>query len=152
DVKGKGFRGGPICIGPWGCGNTAYYLNNVTCSGGKKGEGIAIPSSNNYTGGRGKIANGGGGGNPGNCGGGGGANYGSGGLGGLEYNLCFDAIQGIGGAALDYSLGKIFMGGAGGTGFDDNGQTIYPGGNGGGIIIISTNTLVGNSHNITADG
>ena len=153
DVTGKGFRGGPTCLGPWGCGNASYFLNNASgCLGGKKGEGISIPSSNNYTGGRGKIANGGGGGNPGNSGGGGGANSGSGGLGGFEYNLCFDAIQGLGGAALDYTLGRIFLGGAGGTGFDDNGQAIFPGGNGGGIIIISTDELIGNGNNITASG
>lgn len=153
NVTGKGFRGGPACLGSWGCGNTAYFLNNATsCLGGKKGEGIAIAPSNNYTGGRGKIANGGGGGNPGNCGGGGGSNYGTGGLGGYEYNYCFNTIQGIGGQALDYTQGRIFLGGAGGTGFDDNGQAIYPGANGSGIIIISANTFNGNGHHIVADG
>lgn len=152
DVSGKGFRGGPTCVGPWGCGNTMYYLNNTSCSGGKKGEGIYLISNNAYTGGRGKIANGGGGGNPGNCGGGGGANYGAGGLGGYEYNLCFNTIQGIGGQALDYTLGKIFMGGAGGTGFNDNMQTQFPGSNGGGIVIIVCDTLIGNGYSIVANG
>jgi gliding motility-associated-like protein len=153
NVTGKGFRGGPACVGSWGCGSTSYFLNNVSsCQGGKKGEGISIPTLNDYTGGRGKIANGGGGGNPGNCGGGGGSNYGAGGVGGYEYNFCFNTIQGIGGQALDYSTGKLFMGGAGGTGFNDNGQPIYPGGHGGGIIIISANTLAGNGHNIVANG
>ena len=152
NVSGKGFRGGPTCIGPWGCGNTAYYLNNTNCSGGKKGEGIWVTSGNNYTGGRGKVANGGGGGNPGNCGGGGGANFGTGGMGGYEYSLCFNTIQGIPGQTLDYTMGRLFMGGAGGTGFNDNSQTQYAGSNGGGIIIISANTLIGNSQNISSNG
>ncbi|MCS6916909.1 MAG: gliding motility-associated C-terminal domain-containing protein [Chitinophagales bacterium] len=152
NVSGKGFRSGPTCVGGWGCGNTNYYLNNVTCNGGKKGEGIYLITSNAYTGGRGKIANGGGGGNPGNCGGGGGANYGAGGLGGYEYNLCFNTIQGIGGQALDYTLGKIFMGGAGGTGFNDNMQTQFAGGNGGGIVMLICDSLIGNGYGIYARG
>ncbi|MCS6991289.1 MAG: gliding motility-associated C-terminal domain-containing protein [Chitinophagales bacterium] len=152
DVSGKGFRGGPTCVGGWGCNNTNYYLNNVNCSGGKKGEGIYLVSNNMYSGGRGKIANGGGGGNPGNCGGGGGSNFGQGGLGGYEYNLCFTTIQGIGGQALDYTLGKIFMGGAGGTGFNDNMQIQYPGAHGGGIILLFCDTLKGNGFGIRSRG
>ncbi len=151
-VAGKGFRGGPTCIGFWGCSNPNYYLNNNNCSGGKKGEGIHLVTVPAYTGGRGKIANGGGGGNPGNCGGGGGANVGGGGLGGYEYNLCFNTLQGIGGQALDYSLGRVFMGGAGGTGFNDNMQTQFPGSNGGGIIFLQAETIVSNGQVIDASG
>jgi gliding motility-associated-like protein len=152
DVSGKGFRAGTACLGGFGCGSTAYFLDNSICSGGKKGESVYVPVFSTHTGGRGKSANGGGGGNPGNCGGGGGGNFASGGHGGYEYNLCFNTIQGIGGAALDYSLGKIFMGGAGGTGFNDNGQAIYAGQSGGGIVIIVAGTIISNDHEIRANG
>ena len=152
DVTGKGFRGGPACNGGFGCGSMAWYLDATTCSGGRKGEAIAEYVSNAQTGGRGKLANGGGGGNPGNCGGGGGANYGQGGQGGFEYSGCSNTIQGIGGAALDYTLGKIFMGGAGGTGYADNFQPIFPGTNGGGIVIIIANSLEANGYSINSNG
>ena len=153
-VSGAGFRGAPACNnGVHVCSNVNYYLNPFNCGAGMKGEGIAEYVSNNQSGGRAKLANGGGGSNRANSGGGGGANFGAGGLGGEEDNSCGpNTIQGVGGAALDYTLGKIFMGGAGGNGQGNDGGTIFGGGSGGGIVIIAANTIVTNGHTIWNDG
>ncbi|MEO5674326.1 MAG: hypothetical protein ABIQ74_06740, partial [Chitinophagales bacterium] len=123
-VSGSGFRGQVPCSnGLRVCGSTNYYINPVNCTSGMKGEGIAEYVNAPQSGGRAKLANGGGGSNRANSGGGGGGNYGAGGVGGFEDNFCgINTIQGLGGVALDYTLGKIFMGGAGGNGQgNDNG-------------------------------
>lgn len=153
-VSGTGFRAPAACNnGIHVCSNVNYYLNPNNCSAGWKGEGIAEYVNNNQSGGRAKLANGGGGSNRANSGGGGGSNFGAGGLGGQEDNSCgANTIQGIGGAALDYTLGKIFMGGAGGNGQGNDGGAIFGGGNGGGIVIIAANTLIPNGHAIWNDG
>jgi len=97
-----------------------YYLplpasGNITA--GRKGEGITGYILNEeYA--RGKLANGGGGGNNANTGGGGGGNYGAGGIGGQRAGesafQCHGAYPGIGGSSLTsygYTAGinRIFL-------------------------------------------
>ncbi|MBA2422953.1 MAG: hypothetical protein H0V61_06980, partial [Chitinophagales bacterium] len=103
NVSGKGFRPGPTCNnGTLNCSNTGYFYNPDNCLAGWKGEGIAEYVNAAQSGGRAKLANGGGGSNKGNSGGGGGGNYGAGGLGGFEDNSCgATGIQDFGGLALD---------------------------------------------------
>ena len=126
-------------------GSAATNANNYVCDissgqGGIKGEGIIdIPDAAC----RGKLANGGGGGNDHNSGGGGGANYGAGGLGGKGWpNEVGEG--GVGGQALDvyYSEGlpRLFLGGGGGGGHQNNNATA-PGGDGGGIVLVRANTI-----------
>jgi hypothetical protein len=128
-------------------------------TGGKKGEGIAAYITNQeYA--RGKLANGGGGGNNTNTGGAGGGNYGAGGAGGQRagegaFN-CHGSHPGIGGsslAAYGYSSGanRIFLGGGGGSGQENNGVG-EPGGNGGGIIFLSAPTINGGGGKLIAFG
>ncbi|MCS6991325.1 MAG: gliding motility-associated C-terminal domain-containing protein [Chitinophagales bacterium] len=153
DVSRSGFSVvAPCANGTLVCNNTNYFVNPSGCNSGKKGEAIADYVSNAQSGGRGKIANGGGGSNRANSGGGGGANFGAGGNGGWEDNSCGTTIQGIGGQALNYTLGRIFLGGAGGNGQGNNNGTIYGGGAGGGIVIIAAKKIVPNGHVIRADG
>ncbi|MBI1782879.1 MAG: hypothetical protein HYR66_16165, partial [Sphingobacteriales bacterium] len=162
-ATGSGFVGGTLYnFGPTCAGilpATAYYYDLVPDdygSGAYKGEGIAATISGKQCG-KGKFANGGGGGNNHNSGGAGGANYGSGGNGGNQTGLaCNGTNSGIGGVALNsygYSTGtnRIFMGGGGGAGHENNSQGVG-GGNGGGIIIITCSTLDGVSHTIEANG
>ncbi len=150
NVSGNGFRGGITYSGSFGCSNPNYYLS--TGVGGEKGESIS-KYINMQECGRGKLANGGGGGNPGNSGGGGGGNSGAGGIGGNEYSGCgATGVQGIGGSSVSYSGGKIFLGGGGGGGFGDNAQSITPGTDGGGIVIITANTIIGNNFFIRSNG
>ncbi|MCS6916947.1 MAG: gliding motility-associated C-terminal domain-containing protein [Chitinophagales bacterium] len=153
DVSRSGFGVIPACSnGSLVCNNTNYFVNPNGCNAGKKGEAIADYVSNAQSGGRGKIANGGGGSNRANSGGGGGSNYGAGGNGGWEDASCGTTIQGIGGQALNYTQGRIFLGGGGGNGQGNNGGTIYGGGTGGGIVMISAKKIVANGHAIRADG
>lgn len=150
DASGIGFRGGNFTTGGFGCNNTNYRL--PLGQSGNKGEGIAAFIAGQETA-MGKIANGGGGANPGNPGGGGGANFGAGGLGGREYSGCGASIvQGRGGAALSNASVKVFMGGGGGGGFRDNGQTVTAGSNGGGIVIIRAANITGNGFFIRSNG
>ncbi|MEO5675146.1 MAG: T9SS type A sorting domain-containing protein [Chitinophagales bacterium] len=161
DASGKGFLGGIISNNPDGaCGNNnidGYYYDlyqggsTWTKGGAQKGEGIYVLSSTREAG-RGKQANGGGGGNKHNTGGGGGGNYTNGGKGGNELESCIvNENGGIGGAAMPYNLGKIFIGGGGGCGDFNNGVG-SGGANGGGIIIIKAKYVVGNGRQIIADG
>jgi hypothetical protein len=130
---------------------------NITA--GKKGEGITGYILNEeYA--RGKLANGGGGGNNANTGGGGGGNYGAGGLGGKRagetLGQCHGQYPGVGGSGLSsygYSTGvnRIFFGGGGGSGHENNGVGT-PGGNGGGIIILSAATIAGSGGRLLASG
>jgi gliding motility-associated-like protein len=154
NVSGKGFQQKPACnSGTLFCNNTNWFLNATTCIGAYKGFGIADPQGSGQTGGRAKIANGGGGSNRGNGGGAGGGNYGAGGTGGNEDLSCgATGIQAVGGLALNYTLGKMFMGGSGGNGHGNNGQPIFGGTPGGGIVIISANTIEPNGHFIYAEG
>ena len=154
DVSGMGFRGQPPCgTGNLNCGNTNWYVGVTNCNGAWKGEGIAEYVNSNQSGGRAKLANGGGGSNPNNGGGAGGGNYGAGGIGGYGDASCSNpAIQAIGGLGLNYALGKIFMGGAGGNGEGNNSGTMFGGTNGGGIVIISALVFDPNGHAIYANG
>lgn len=162
-ATGAGFAGGTLYnFGPTCAGiipATAYYYDLVPDnygSGAYKGEGIAVTISGRQCG-KGKFANGGGGGNNHNSGGAGGSNYGSGGNGGNQTGLsCNGTNAGIGGVALSSygystSTNRIFMGGGGGAGHENNGQGVG-GGNGGGIIFISCAILDGGNHTIEANG
>ncbi|MGE5107389.1 MAG: hypothetical protein ACM3H8_07585, partial [Sphingobacteriales bacterium] len=161
-ASGKGFGGGTFNNYGANCsffGSPDYYngfLSNDNNSAGNKGEGITnYILGKEY--GKGKLANGGGGGNNHNAGGAGGANYGSGGSGGSQTGLfCDGSNPGIGGIALNsygYTSGinRIFLGGGGGAGHMNNNEGVR-GGNGGGIIIIRCNTLDGSNHTIEASG
>jgi len=169
DVSGQGFQGGALVNYPtptYDCGPadfvTQFFLpmpasGNVTA--GRKGEGITGYILNEeYA--RGKLANGGGGGNNANTGGGGGGNYGAGGLGGKRagetLGQCHGQYPGYGGSSLTsygYSAGinRIFFGGGGGSGHENNGVGT-PGGNGGGIIILSAATIAGGGGRLVASG
>jgi hypothetical protein len=171
NVSGQGFAGGafvnfttPTYDCSWTVNVTNYFLPLVTgsnqyYSGGSKGEGIAAFILNAEYG-RGKQANGGGGGNNHNTGGGGGANYGAGGNGGQRSNesffLCHGTNPGVGGLAISsygYSLSnnRIFMGGGGGSSHQNNGKGT-PGGNGGGIVLLTADVLIGTGSGIFAEG
>lgn len=155
DASGDGFRGGSFCTSFFGCNNQNYALgftSATSCNGGQKGEGIAtVP--NTQSGGRGHLANGGGGTNPGNSGGGGGGNFGAGGLGGNEYSGCgITGVQGSGAQSLTYTSTVAFMGGGGGGGYRDNNQVAAPGGDGGGIILIGADAIIANGNSILANG
>ncbi|MBC7829890.1 MAG: hypothetical protein H7122_19245, partial [Chitinophagaceae bacterium] len=170
-VSGQGFAGGAFvnfatptydCV--WAVNVTNYFLSLAPVpdqyySGGPKGEGIADFITNREYG-RGKQANGGGGGNNHNTGGAGGANYGAGGNGGRRSNesffLCHGASPGIGGLSISsfgYTLAnnRIFMGGGGGSSHQNNAKGT-PGGNGGGIVLITANVMIGSGTSILADG
>jgi len=168
DVSAQGFQGGALVNWPspnYDCSPletyNAYYYNapaSGNFTGGKKGEGVgAYTTGEEY--GRGKMVNGGGGGNNANAGGGGGGNYGAGGAGGKRvvsgFN-CPGSYPGIGGLSLStygYSSGsnRIYFGGGGGEGHENNGVGT-PGGNGGGIIFLSATTIAGLGGRLLADG
>lgn len=161
-ADGLGFRGGsfstnnsgPVCTSP---SNTLYIANNNQL--GYKGEGIYRNTNNTFNNARGKMINGGGGGNDHNAGGGGGGNYTAGGQGGNGYNNCTGFPGGgVGGISLstNISASRVFMGGGGGGGQQNNSQN-SSGGNGGGIILIkagvlATSTTCGSSIRISANG
>jgi gliding motility-associated-like protein len=152
DVSNKGFRGGLYEQQISSCGENGFFHSQTSASGAYKGEGIAVLSSNLVKG-KGKSANGGGGGNDHNSGGAGGSNFGQGGNGGKEFALGGTCVQqnngGIGGASLLYNnaSNKIYLGGGGGAG-DINGTLGgFKGGNGGGIVIVSANNLVVSNNN-----
>ncbi len=149
------------------CGSVGGYYYSIAQStdpglgGATKGEGVAAYITNKETG-RGKQANGGGGGNVDNTGGGGGSNYGTGGDGGNRTNTSFGICNantfGYGGVALNsygYSSvaadNRIFMGGGGGCG-EMNNTAGTAGGDGGGIIFIKCSELIGNGFTISANG
>lgn len=172
DVSGQGFAGGVLTNFPtptydcvWSTDVQNYFLSltptpNQYYCGGYKGEGIAAYITNEEYG-RGKQANGGGGGNNHNTGGGGGSNYGAGGIGGQRshetFFLCHGLNPGIGGLSLStlgYSTGtnnRIFFGGGGGAGHENN-SVGMPGGAGGGIVIITANTINAAGTTINANG
>jgi len=161
-ADGLGFRGGlysnnsngPVCTSP---SATVYIANNANL--GFKGEGIYKNTSNGFNNSRGKILNGGGGGNDHNAGGGGGGNFTAGGTGGNGYNNCATFPGGgLGGLSLSGQItaSRIFMGGGGGGGQQNNTQN-SAGGNGGGLVLIKANTIAtsttcGSSIRISANG
>ncbi|HYJ37087.1 MAG TPA: T9SS type A sorting domain-containing protein [Chitinophagaceae bacterium] len=171
DASGAGFTGGSypdFPDPPYDCNfatNVPDYAIpdnpplGAIIIGGRKGEGVALGNAS-YALGRGKLANGGGGGNNHNSGGAGGGNYGAGGVGGQRSNEgafnCHGQFPGIGGLALQPNgyapaANKIFMGGGGGSGQGNNDVGMH-GGIGGGIVIILTNHLFGNNNLIAANG
>ena len=161
NLNGLGFRGGEVTTSTYSCAwfssPSDYFYNITSGEGAKKGEGIGHYIIDK-TGGRGAQTNGGGGGNDHNSGGGGGANAGAGGNGGERIAAstftCSGVSPGIGGKFNTFSnaLNKVFMGGGGGAGHENNPGTATKGANGGGIVMIKSNTLVGNSQIITAQG
>jgi hypothetical protein len=169
DVSGQGFQGGALVNYPtpayncdWNVPVDNYFLPipaSGDFTGGSKGEGVAVYILNEENG-RGKQANGGGGGNDANTGGAGGGHYGIGGDGGQRagesFFDCHGAYPGIGGLSLasyGYSpaVNRIFFGGGGGSGHENNGVGL-PGGNGGGIIILSAPVIVGGGGRLLANG
>jgi hypothetical protein len=170
DVSGLGFRGGYDAQGDGICRstNTALYgleyYPQSNSNAGYKGEGVANYSSDlnqplglNFMKGQGFNWTGGGGGNGRYSGGGGGSNRGSGGAGGYEENSCVPIIQWPGGegglTADDNSLpNRIYMGGGGGASTRPATESFSYGGNGGGVVIIVADSIVGNGHNILANG
>ncbi len=142
-----GFRGG-VKNTPNGysaCEGTTYATTTATRYAGK-GESIYLNTTAAYTGARGKILNGGGGGNDVNAGGGGGGNYSSGGNGGIGWTPagtgCSPGVGGLGGLTLQpyISGARLFMGGGGGGGHENDGVGSI-GANGGGIILLRANTI-----------
>jgi hypothetical protein len=174
NADGAGYRGGTLYnfASPYTCVSTSasdYFFSDPIASpgvfnpirvnnGAEKGEGIA-PYVTGRKYGKGKQANGGGGGNNHNTGGGGGANYGSGGSGGTlggTSSSCGGDDPGLGGLSLSgqgYSIlqNRIFLGGGGGAGHQNN-SVGTSGGNGGGIVFIQALEIVGNGRIISAKG
>jgi gliding motility-associated-like protein len=150
DVSEKGFQGAQTFANGFFCNNNTFFTALAT--EGMKGEGITHYVTNQFYG-RAKLANGGGGAAAGNSGAGGGGNYGAGGKGGNQYSGCNNPADygALGGVALT-DPDRIFLGGGGGGPQRDNGSTVFPGGNGGGIVMVKARIIVGNGHNISANG
>ncbi len=163
-VSGQGFRGGTRSLnqntGTCFSGDPDLYRDTTwygptSIWAGNKGEGIAAVPNGQHTAHRGKLANGGGGGNLHNCGGGGGGNYGTGGKGGWTTCACvgnsYATLQlspsGVGGEGLSGYLTpadpRLFFGGGGGGGQQNNNEG-GNGGHGGGIILLRAAQIVGN--------
>jgi hypothetical protein len=147
-ADGSGFAGGVKNTpnGYTACDNATYATTLATRYAGK-GEGIYKRTATGFAAGRGKILNGGGGGNDVNAGGGGGGNYSAGGGGGSGWVAagtgCNPVVGGLGGLSLSGQISgaRIFMGGGGGGGHENDGNGTV-GAPGGGIIFIKTSTLV----------
>jgi gliding motility-associated-like protein len=165
DVTGRGFRKGTFQnsnLNATNCFTNGYFLPNGTAIAAGKGESITDISIAKGSG-KGKLAAAGGGGLDHNSGGGGGGNGGAGGFGGYQLKECgnfpFDN-RGIGGINLNASNinNKIFLGSGGGAGHCNNGfatptiNTNFDGGNGGGIVLITTNTIINNGYSMYAQG
>ncbi len=150
-ANGAGFQGG-VKNTPNGYSacNTTMYTTTLTTLFAGKGQGIYKRTNVNFAAARGRILNGGGGGNDVNGGGGGGGNYTSGGDGGSGWTPsgagCSPIAGGLGGLSLVASINasRVFMGGGGGGGHENDGVGTV-GGAGGGIILIRANTLATNS-------
>lgn len=141
-ADGAGFRGGMTSVNDGsGCNGIDYIVTSLQDRYGQKGEGIYKPTNINHQYAKGKLLNGGGGGNFHNGGGGGGSNFTSGGDGGPGWNGsasgCSPTGGGIGGITLGiYTSGKrVFLGGGGGGGQQNN-SVGSAGANGGGIILL----------------
>lgn len=159
-ANGAGFRGG-VKNTPNGysaCDNATYVTTLATRYAGK-GEGIYKVSNAGFGAARGKILNGGGGGNDVNSGGGGGGNYSAGGNGGLGWvpagTGCSPGVGGLAGLSLSSYINpsRVYLGGGGGGGHENDGVGTT-GGNGGGIILIKAGTIQSSACtvSITANG
>jgi Secretion system C-terminal sorting domain len=152
NVDGEGFRGGAAgtnAPSDYTCDPNTYYdgAGGVsTTYYGYKGEGIHN-TNGVYTVARGKVLNGGGGGNVNNTGGGGGGNLTAGGVGGLGWSCTAGTTgAGIGGIDLStYITGTRFFMGGGGGGGQQNNSVGSAGANGGGIIMIKANAIQTNA-------
>lgn len=138
-----GFRGGAMdaSSSPYGVCNPLVYFTAIDPLFGNKGEGIYKSINPLFAAGKGKILNGGGGGNTINGGGSGGGNFSAGGNGGAGWS-CASNTGGMGGVALNtYISGtRLFLGGGGGSG-ESNDYSNNKGGNGGGIIFIKAQEI-----------
>lgn len=160
DVSGKGFRKGVHDESTYSCSfissNNNYDYDITTGLGAYKGEGIAEMISNNEESGRGPRGNGGGGGNDHNSGGGGGGNIAAGGIGGENQDPggfnCHGYFPGIGGRGLTSNNARLFMGGGGGAGHSNSIPWPTDGGDGGGIVIIVSDQINGNTDSILGYG
>ncbi|WP_225409064.1 adventurous gliding motility protein AgmC [Stigmatella hybrida] len=162
NVSGKGFRGGkPVVDSSGTTGCSVLELDLEPPYGAQKGEGIAITRYGPSQTGRGRVANGAGGGVCFKSGGGGGGNAGAGGQGGNSFLDEFGTpdsgnrpVGGEGGVALTLSTlaqgDHLLMGGGGGAGHSVDG-TSRAGGEGGGILFIRAQQLSGTG-TVTANG
>ncbi|MES2514882.1 MAG: T9SS type A sorting domain-containing protein [Bacteroidota bacterium] len=141
-----GFAGGTRNANFYSACDDATYVAALSSRYSGKAEGIYKNTTAGFTGARGKILNGGGGGNDVNGGGGGGGNFSAGGAGGSGWvpagTGCSPFVGGLGGLNLSgqVSAARIFMGGGGGAGHqnDSNGSD---GGKGGGIILVKATNI-----------
>ena len=160
DVSNKGFAGGNTSVNNGNCNTQNYVIPTAGGLGAYKGEGIVVYS--NANGGRGKLADGGGGGDLQNAGGGGGGNWGAGGTGGDGCVSCCGTnlgTGGIGGLAMPYNQNLILpattllLPGGGGGGGQQNNSVGTAGGNGGGIVFLKAYTIIVNAgDSILANG
>jgi len=157
DADAAGFRGGAADGSSSGsCDVTTFRSTNTNAFAGK-GEGIYLSTNSTYDEARGRILNGGGGGNEHNGGGAGGGNYSAGGAGGVGWNCGGSSAGGIGGLDLSGQItgSRVFMGGGGGGG-EGNNSVATAGGDGGGIVLIKANEITTSGscsgRTITADG
>lgn len=170
NVSAKGFRGGSDDQGDGVCSDTDpalyddYFYDVSSQRSGRKGEGIASfidgvgPYGSAYLKGRGKLLNGGGGGNAQYSGGGGGGNMGAGGEGGDEICSDLNFFGGRGGISLALSdinyipARRLVAGGGGGASTYMNPGEATEGGNAGGMVIIVADSIAGNGFRILARG
>lgn len=158
DVSGKGYTGGDgknkNQLGV-SCDFDRYYCNGDTITAAYKGETYATVSYEK-TGGKAKLASGGGSGEMHNSGGGGGGNGGAGGNGGRQFEVCNYTLNnfGVGGLKVPYnnSFGKVFMGSGGGGGHANNFIFNANGASGGGIVLLIAKYIDGKNNSIIANG
>lgn len=158
-ANGAGFSGGvKNTPNAYSACNTTTYATTLGSLFAGKGQGIYKVTNTAFAAARGRIINGGGGGNDVN--GGGGGNFTNGGNGGSGWTPsgagCSPIAGGLGALSLAASINpsRVFMGGGGGGGHENDGNG-SPGGAGGGIILLKTGTLVTSSCagiSITANG
>lgn len=148
-ADGAGFKGGAFSASNGdACNNTTYRINSTGY--GAKGEGVYKVTNNTYKYAMGRIANGGGGGNPHNAGGGGGGNFSAGGVGGFGWQ-CGANVGGQGGHSLSSQVTAdvvvAYLGGGGGGGHQNN--SLSPSGaNGGGLIMIQADSIIVNNETV----
>lgn len=173
DVSGKGFRGGVAVNRTDACGtSTDFFLPESSTEAGRKGEGFAtyyydgaspVPVGTDFTKGKGRMINAGGGGNGNLAGGAGGSNFGEGGVGGRQVETCSpgdNAYRAHRGQALQTIFNedpigtRLYMGGGGGSG-TGNLTPDRPGGSGGaagGLVILLAKRIIGNDNGVLANG
>ncbi len=149
-----GFQGGQASKNSEGaCDEGTYRSSNSDF--GSKGESIYRKNNTQINNGKGKIANGGGGGNFHNGGGAGGSNFTAGGNGGTGWR-CTIGSGGIPGlnlsAYIAADVNRLFLGGGAGGGQQNNGYATR-GGAGGGLVFIKANQVyVSTNRVISANG